>query len=375
MQRHSNTNTSPVLAFTLSTGVPIKRYKYCSKEQDKETGLYYYGARYYAPWLCRFNSVDPKALEYVHQSSYVFADNNPIVKYDVNGEGTNGDGTAPENQPQATNPPPSSSASSDDEIKSVQSGNILFDFVKSSAPTAPEAPSLSVDEARSNFQNDKSVSNYNTLQQTIEQWSEYNKAFDEYLAVKKEFDLDNAMLDKINSEVSTMQNRVLQKLVSLISNKHGKVNVIFKVVHDSRLMDKTSYAAQTEMKSNDKSTITIIVNREKFMGTTNDTDVTYALSFNGKKIEMDLLGTIIHELGHIWSNLSTPDHHNEVSERAARRWEALYYRDKYQHFLDRRSTVKSKDIETGKIVSEKMLYINIFNDWYTNFERLENGFK
>jgi len=31
----------------------------------------------------------------------VFADNNPIVKYDVNGEGTNGDVTSGENQPQA----------------------------------------------------------------------------------------------------------------------------------------------------------------------------------------------------------------------------------------------------------------------------------
>jgi RHS repeat-associated protein len=68
--------------------VPLKRYKYCGKEQDEETGLYYYGARYYAPWLCRFTSVDPKSLEYIHQSSYVFADNNPVVKYDVNGEGT-----------------------------------------------------------------------------------------------------------------------------------------------------------------------------------------------------------------------------------------------------------------------------------------------
>ena len=79
--------------------VPKKRYKYCGKEQDEETGMYYYGARYYLPWLCRFASVDPKALEYVHQSSYVFADNNPIVKYDVNGEGT-GEGTEPEVQPQ-----------------------------------------------------------------------------------------------------------------------------------------------------------------------------------------------------------------------------------------------------------------------------------
>ena len=65
--------------------VPKKRYKYCSKEQDEETGLYYYGARYYAPWLCRFTGVDPKALEYIHQSSYVFAANSPIRYIDVNG--------------------------------------------------------------------------------------------------------------------------------------------------------------------------------------------------------------------------------------------------------------------------------------------------
>jgi RHS repeat-associated protein len=68
--------------------VPKKRYRYCGKEQDEESGLYYYSARYYLPWLCRLGSVDPKALEYVHQSSFVYADNNPIVKYDYNGEGT-----------------------------------------------------------------------------------------------------------------------------------------------------------------------------------------------------------------------------------------------------------------------------------------------
>jgi len=34
--------------------------------------------------------VDPKAVEYIHQSSYVFADNDPVGKVDVNGEGTEG---------------------------------------------------------------------------------------------------------------------------------------------------------------------------------------------------------------------------------------------------------------------------------------------
>jgi len=30
------------------TEVSLKRYKYVGKERDDETGLYYYGARYYA---------------------------------------------------------------------------------------------------------------------------------------------------------------------------------------------------------------------------------------------------------------------------------------------------------------------------------------
>ena len=28
-----------------------KRYRYTGKERDEESGLYYHGARYYAPWL------------------------------------------------------------------------------------------------------------------------------------------------------------------------------------------------------------------------------------------------------------------------------------------------------------------------------------
>ena len=74
-----------------------KRYRYVGKEKDEESGLYYYGARYFQPWSCRFISVDPQALKYGYQSSYAYADNNPINKMDHNGEGT-GEGT---NQTQA----------------------------------------------------------------------------------------------------------------------------------------------------------------------------------------------------------------------------------------------------------------------------------
>ena len=64
-----------------------KRYRFCGKERDRESSMYYYGARYYVAWTCRFVSVDPKASKYAYQSSYVYADNNPVMVHDINGEG------------------------------------------------------------------------------------------------------------------------------------------------------------------------------------------------------------------------------------------------------------------------------------------------
>jgi RHS repeat-associated protein len=39
-----------------------KRYRFTGKERDGESGLYYHGARYYAPWLARWVSCDPKGM-------------------------------------------------------------------------------------------------------------------------------------------------------------------------------------------------------------------------------------------------------------------------------------------------------------------------
>jgi RHS repeat-associated protein len=37
-----------------------KRYRFSAKERDEESGLAYHGARYYAPWLCRWTTCDPR---------------------------------------------------------------------------------------------------------------------------------------------------------------------------------------------------------------------------------------------------------------------------------------------------------------------------
>jgi RHS repeat-associated protein len=62
-----------------------KRYRFCGKERDEESGLYYYGARYYMPWQCRFVSVDPLAGEYPFYTPYQYAGNQPVIAIDLDG--------------------------------------------------------------------------------------------------------------------------------------------------------------------------------------------------------------------------------------------------------------------------------------------------
>jgi RHS repeat-associated protein len=60
-------------------------YKFNAKEYDSETGLYFYGARYYDPKISRFVRVDPLAEKYSNISSYVYCANNPIRLIDPTG--------------------------------------------------------------------------------------------------------------------------------------------------------------------------------------------------------------------------------------------------------------------------------------------------
>ena len=76
----------------------LKRYRYIGKEKDLESGLYYYGARYYAAWTCRFISVDPLASTYAQLTPYNYADNNPINDFDIDGMQDGGSPQIPQNQ-------------------------------------------------------------------------------------------------------------------------------------------------------------------------------------------------------------------------------------------------------------------------------------
>src|SRR5690554_4858147 len=60
-------------------------YKFNGKELDSETGLYYYGARYYNPRVSNWLSVDPHAENYYNISPYAYVANNPIMFIDPDG--------------------------------------------------------------------------------------------------------------------------------------------------------------------------------------------------------------------------------------------------------------------------------------------------
>jgi len=73
------------------SSVGRNRYRYVGKEKDEESGMYYYGARYYAPWLCRFVSVDPLKADYPYLTPYNYAGNKPITHMDIDGLQSTGD--------------------------------------------------------------------------------------------------------------------------------------------------------------------------------------------------------------------------------------------------------------------------------------------
>ncbi len=67
-----------------NTDLSLKRYRFTNKERDDETGLYYFGVRYYAAWLGRWTSSDPGGFV-DGLNMYVYVRNNPVNGVDALG--------------------------------------------------------------------------------------------------------------------------------------------------------------------------------------------------------------------------------------------------------------------------------------------------
>jgi RHS repeat-associated protein len=61
-------------------------YTFSAKEKDPETGLSYFGSRYYSSDLSVWLSVDPMSDKYPSFSPYVYCADNPVKLVDPNGE-------------------------------------------------------------------------------------------------------------------------------------------------------------------------------------------------------------------------------------------------------------------------------------------------
>lgn len=73
----------------LSAGDAKENYGFTGKELDEETGLYYYGARYYDPLIGRFVSQDPWEGDMANPQTlnrYSYVANNPLKYVDTTGK-------------------------------------------------------------------------------------------------------------------------------------------------------------------------------------------------------------------------------------------------------------------------------------------------
>ena len=61
-------------------------YLFNAKEFDEETGMYYYGARYYDPRLSLWISTDPMEEKMPNYSTYCYTVNNPVYYIDPSGQ-------------------------------------------------------------------------------------------------------------------------------------------------------------------------------------------------------------------------------------------------------------------------------------------------
>ena len=77
----SFTYTFPLPSFSLADN-----YTFSAKERDSETGLSYFGSRYYSSDLSVWLSVDPMSDKYPSLSPYTYCADNPVRCVDPNGE-------------------------------------------------------------------------------------------------------------------------------------------------------------------------------------------------------------------------------------------------------------------------------------------------
>ena len=100
------------------TGNFNNRWKFTGKELDEETGLYYYGARFYNPSTSIWLSVDPLTEMFPNWNPYNYVMQNPLNLTDPTGMSPEGGGDNNENPKKLSGPLTKSQRQTMDEINS-----------------------------------------------------------------------------------------------------------------------------------------------------------------------------------------------------------------------------------------------------------------
>ena len=80
MNQHFTHSTTPL------PRPPAESFTFSAKERDSETGLSYFGSRYYSSDLSIWLSVDPMSDKYASLSPYTYCADNPVKLVDPDGE-------------------------------------------------------------------------------------------------------------------------------------------------------------------------------------------------------------------------------------------------------------------------------------------------
>ncbi len=152
--------------------VKTKDYHYSGKERDNSTGLYYYGMRYYAPWLGRWLNPDP-AGTVDGMNVYAFVGGNPITLVDGKGLMIVQDISQKEEFSSVEPPPPSYVS----KLDPIGQATLKAHEMRLKAPVREGIKSAIIDRVNAVRDFHESVKNTNDFQEDMEKIKE---AYHEY---------------------------------------------------------------------------------------------------------------------------------------------------------------------------------------------------
>jgi len=261
--------------------VSLKKYKYVGKERDDETGLYYYGARYYAAWVGRWISTDPLGMV-DGPNLYVYVLNNPVKLNDPSG-------TQVEAEPQTGIEP-----TIRDLVK------INENIVKPEKPVEKTVKELKEEKKINKSKGDFDKEKYkNDVTQSKEAWQKYNNELEKYdffesLITGLETAANESPLGKLRDVILANKIPILLSAGTNLVGKTGKPSVAQTQLSIST---KTTDGVVTESRI---SQAEITFDYEAILKGA-QTDVTTQLNeglMDIQQITATALSIFAHELGH-----------------------------------------------------------------------------